>query len=284
MDKVLKENVNKILEYYPSISQIDAERLAGLRLLDDDFLKMALADQIPAAEYILKTILGKNDLSIVSIKPQHEIKNVFMHSVILDVDAEDSAGNRYDIEIQRADRGAVIQRARYNSAMVDTTMLKPSENYKNLRESYIIFITENDFLKKGLPMYHIERLIQETGELFNDGSHIIYVNGEYNGNDTIGDLMYDFRCSDPKDMKSSLLSQISLYFKNTKEGVQTMCRVFEEARNEAATEATAKATAETSLRVALDLYLSGNISKEVAIKTSLLTEDEFEQQLKKIQA
>ena len=39
----------------------------------------------------------------------------------------------------------------------------------------MIFITENDVLKSGLPIYHIDRIVQETGEPFGDEAHIIYV-------------------------------------------------------------------------------------------------------------
>ena len=53
-------------------------------------------------------------------------------------------------------------------------------------ETYIIFITSNDVLKGGLPVYTIERTIQETGELFGDKAHIVYVNGSHRGNDEVG--------------------------------------------------------------------------------------------------
>ena len=51
-------------------------------------------------------------------------------------------------------------------------------------------------MDKGLPLYHVERIIQETKERFEDGSHIIYVNGSYkNDDDPVGKLMHDFRCT-----------------------------------------------------------------------------------------
>ena len=51
-----------------------------------------------------------------------------------------------------------------------------SVTYDALTETYVIFITENDVLKSGLPIYHIDRIVQETGEPFGDEAHIIYVN------------------------------------------------------------------------------------------------------------
>ena len=40
-------------------------------------------------------------------------------------------------------------------------------------ETYVIFITENDVLKGNLPLYHIERRIEELELAFGDESHII---------------------------------------------------------------------------------------------------------------
>ena len=68
-------------------------------------------------------------------------------------------------------------------------------------ETYIIFITSNDVLKGGLPIYTIERTIQETGALFKDKAHIVYVNGSYRGNDDIGWLMHDFNCKDYREIQ-----------------------------------------------------------------------------------
>lgn len=54
--------------------------------------------------------------------------------------------------------------------------------------------------------------------LFDDGSHIIYVNGNYRGNDEIGQLMKDFHQTDPKNMHYEALAQGVKHFKETEEG------------------------------------------------------------------
>ena len=95
---------------------------------------------------------------------------------------------------------------------MDADITVPGEDAKNLPESYVIFITENDIYKKGKPLYKIDRYI-DGEELFNDEAHIIYVNGEYKGNDPIGDLMHDFHCKKADDMKSKLLAERTRYLK-----------------------------------------------------------------------
>ena len=44
-------------------------------------------------------------------------------SIELDIYAEDKEGKIYDIEVQRADSGADVHRARFHSSMLDTKML-----------------------------------------------------------------------------------------------------------------------------------------------------------------
>ena len=114
---------------------------------------------------------------------------------------------------------------------MDADITVPGEDAKNLPESYVIFITENDIYKKGKPLYKIDRYI-DGEELFNDEAHIIYVNGEYKGNDPIGDLMHDFHCKKADDMKSKLLAERTRYLKENEKGVKHMCRIMEQMAKE----------------------------------------------------
>ena len=78
-------------------------------------------------------------------------------------------------------------------------------------------------------MYHINRVIKETGADFMDGSHIIYVNGSYkNDSEPIGKLMHDFRCTNSVDMFYPQLAKQLRYFKETEGGRKIMCKAFED--------------------------------------------------------
>lgn len=70
--------------------------------------------------------------------------------------------------------------------------------------------------------------------LFDDGEHILYVNGACRGDSDIGRLMHDFNCWNPEDMKLSEMKEVTRYYKETQEGVESMCRAFEETRREGA--------------------------------------------------
>ena len=69
-----------------------------------------------------------------------------------------------------------------------------------LNETFVIFITENDVMKADLPIYHIDRVVKETGKLFKDEAHIIYVNSQIKDETKLGRLMHDFSCTNAKDM------------------------------------------------------------------------------------
>ena len=183
------------------------EEIKHFRLLDDDFFRACFQDDIEGAEFILRIIMDKPDLRVIKCNTQHDAKNLRGHSVILDVFAEDSEDRYYDIEVQRDDDQAIPKRARYHSSLMDAQLLPPSHDYSLLPHSYVIFITENDVLKKGLPIYHIERTILETGDLFDDFSHIVYVNSTYVDDSALGKLMHDFRCTNPSEMEYAFLQE-----------------------------------------------------------------------------
>lgn len=212
--------------------QEDLQRLRGFRLLDDDFLTKCFEGDSECIELVLQIVLDKPDLKVMDVHTQVFVENLLNRSVRLDVLATDSMGRKFNIEIQRADRGAGRKRARYNSSMMDANLLEKGEDFDNLPETFVIFITENDVMGKGKPLYQVERCFLETGEKFEDGSHILYVNGAYRDETPIGKLMHDFSCTDPSDMYYGVLADRVRFFKESKEGIAVMCKAMEDMRNQ----------------------------------------------------
>lgn len=175
-------------------------RIKQLRLFDDDFFTKCFKGSPECTELLLHVILEKPDLRVVEVRVQYTIKNLQGRSIRLDVFAVDSAGKRYNTEIQRDDRGVGAKRARYNSSLEDANILLAGDDTENLLENFVVFITEHDILSGNQPIYHIDRTIRETGNLFGDGSHILYVNGSWRDESPVGRLMHDFSCTNPDDM------------------------------------------------------------------------------------
>lgn len=251
----------------------DLRRIQSLRLLDDDFMNKVFEDKA-CAEFLLQIILERTDLTVQKVHSQHNLKNLQGRSVRLDILATDEAGRVYNIEVQRSDKGAGAKRARYNSSLIDANITEPGDNYENLNETYVIFITEHDVLKAGRPIYHIDRMIQETNASFGDGSHILYVNAQIKDNSALGQLMHDFACTKAEEMHYPILAKRVRYFKEEQEGVATMSRIFEEIKREAAQEAARKTAREKSIQVARRMLMMGKYSYEEISAISDLTMDE----------
>lgn len=251
----------------------DLRRIQSLRLLDDDFMNKVFEDKA-CAEFLLQIILERTDLTVQKVHSQHNLKNLQGRSVRLDILATDEAGRVYNIEVQRSDKGAGAKRARYNSSLIDANITEPGDNYEKLNETYVIFITEHDVLKAGRPIYHIDRMIQETNASFEDGSHILYVNAQIKDNTALGQLMHDFACTKAEEMHYPILAKRVRYFKEEQEGVATMSRIFEEIKREAAQEAARKTAREKSIQVARRMLMMGKYSYEEISAISDLTMDE----------
>ena len=214
--------------------QEDLAKLRGLRPIDDDFMRCIFRDNIPLAQLVLRIVTGMEDLTVIDLGTQKDLKRlVGARSICLDAYAGDSTGKKYDLEIQRSDHGAGKHRARYHSSCMDVENLDAGQDFDELPDTYTIFITEHDIFGKGKAVYRIERMNIDTQEMFNDGEHILYVNGQYRDNTDIGKLMHDFSCWDPDEMNYELLRETARYYKENPEGVEIMCRAFEETRNEA---------------------------------------------------
>ena len=147
------------------------------RLIDDTFFNVCFDNYVEGMQLLLRIFFDRNDLVVKHVVTQQSADNLYGRGVRFDVLAEDSEGKLYDCEVQRANEGAIPRRARYNSSMMDSRALAKGEDFSALPETWVIFITENDIYGEGCPLYHVERIIEELQRPFDDGAHILYVNG-----------------------------------------------------------------------------------------------------------
>ncbi len=210
----------------PSVEQKSIEKIIdNLTLFDDDLMTKVFDKNIPATELLLRVILSDSDIKVKKVKGQEFLKGADIggRELYLDILAVDGQGRKFNVEVQRNVDGSHVKRARFHSSMIDSRMLKSGKKFQKLRETYVIFICEFDKFKKGLPIYHVDRIIAETGENFGDGSHIIYVNGSYQGEDSIGSLMNDFRAKKSSSIINSELAAGVKNYKETQKGRGIMC-------------------------------------------------------------
>ena len=180
--------------------------LSKFILMDDDFMRVVLKD-IRCTEYILQTILRKPRLHVKEQVLQEDLKNLQGRSVILDCLCTDESGAVYNIELQNNRSGASPLRARYHAGMIDIHILKAGENFNRLPESYVIFICGKDVLKENRQIYHVKRIIEESGNTFPDKAQMIYINTEKSSDDELGRMIKDFYTEDPKEIRSKVLAR-----------------------------------------------------------------------------
>lgn len=234
-DRVISESYNKGGKKHwqkeknkksKTINQQSLEILKQMCLFDDTFATEVFDEYHDAAQTILEVVLKKKNVVVTDVYTQKTISNPFGRSVRLDIYAEEKDVAAYDIEIQRSNTDATIERACFNRSLMDMKMSKKGQKFKNLPSIYVIFITQNDIYGHGDPLYYWDMVLRGyENEFRSTRSQIIYVNGAYKGNDDIGKLVCDFWCSDPSQMHYDTLRNAVSHFKYSEEGVKHMCSV-----------------------------------------------------------
>ena len=233
--------------------EVRYERYKGIiknfTLMSDIFMRNVFK-QRECLEYVLQVIMEKQDLKVIEQIIQKDYKNLQGRSAIMDCVARDSEGKQFDVEIQQDNEGASPKRARYHSGLMDMNTLNPGQDFDELPESYVIFITRDDILGYDFPIYHIDRHIKEADDSFQDEAHIIYVNSRKQEDTELGRLMHDLHCKNADEMHSPVLAKRVHELKDTQKGVELMCHEMEKIYSEGMESGELKAKKETALSLA----------------------------------
>ena len=221
---LLNSNLESRYEKYKGI-------IKNFTLMSDIFMRNVFKKR-ECLEYVLQVIMEKQDLYVIDQVIQKDYKNLQGRSAVMDCVARDSTGKQFDVEIQQDNEGASPKRARYHSGLMDMNTLNPGQDFEELPESYVIFITRDDILGYGLPIYHIDRQIKELNEAFQDEAHIIYVNSRNQDDTELGRLMHDLHCKKADEMHSPILAKRVYELKETQKGVELMCHEMEKIYSE----------------------------------------------------
>lgn len=227
--------------------------IKNFTLMSDIFMRNVFKKR-ECLEYVLQVIMEKQDLHVIDQIIQKDYKNLQGRSAVMDCVARDSTGKQFDVEIQQDNEGASPKRARYHSGLMDMNTLNPGQDFEELPESYVIFITRDDILGYGLPIYHIDRQIKELEEAFQDEAHIIYVNSRKQNDTELGKLMHDLHCKKADEMHSPILAKRMYELKETQKGVELMChemeKIYSEGMESGEKRGELKAKKETALSMA----------------------------------
>mgnify|MGYP000571051888 CR=1 FL=1 len=243
--------------------------IKNFTLMSDIFMRNVFKKR-ECLEYVLQVIMEKQDLHVIDQIIQKDYKNLQGRSAVMDCVARDSAGKQFDVEIQQDNEGASPKRARYHSGLMDMNTLNPGQDFDELPESYVIFITRDDVLGYGLPIYHVNRKIEEVSENFRDEAHIIYVNSKKQDDTELGRLMHDLHCKNAGDMHSKILADRVHELKETQKGVEFMCREMEQIHSEGIESGEMQKAKETTIALAEMGLPADKIAKAVKISVDIV--------------
>ena len=202
------------------------EEARKFNLLSDVFVAVAL-DDVPACQHVLRILTGISDLVIKEITTQYRISKITSRDGILDILAEDGAGQLYNVEIQRSETLDHARRTRFYGSIVDSEFLLKGQSYEQMPEVRIYYISETDIWRNGKTVYHVRKSFEGSDLRYDDGMHVTYINAAVDDGSEIARLMQYFKTADPEDMSQGALSERVHFLKSEEGGRETMCKITE---------------------------------------------------------
>lgn len=252
-----------------------------LTLFSDRIFREVSANKDFVTE-LLRVFLDDKGLEVIELQPQKELVIYNQRGVILDCYCKLSDGKLVNIEVENnfdKDKCDHQRRVRYYSSMINVKNLSPSEDFSDLPDLYMIYLTRRDFLKQRKTVYHVERQIEETKLCVNNGYHEIYINAEVDDKSDVSEVMKIMSTPDYVNESFKTITK-------TKEE-KTMPKEVEEAfadiRNYDMAKGRAEGKAEGRIETYITLLKQGLISEEVALSNLKLSKEELENKIKELQ-
>ena len=214
-----------------------------LNPIDDIFFKK-MAEHLPFCQELLQVILSDKKLIVTKCPPQYTGTNLQGRSVILDVKCILGTGEHVNVEVQKSDNDDHQKRVRYNGAILTTNVTDPGKKFADIPDVIEIYISKFDIFSKEKTIYHVDRVIRETGDVVNNGFTEIYVNAAIDDGSDIAQLMKIFVNDNAYDEKFPETSNRKRLFKENKDGGYTMNEELEKLIAEGRAEGEAKGRAE----------------------------------------
>lgn len=212
---------NKDIAWEKAEFERKKQLVQNLNVMDDDFFQKVM-EETEVCEEMLQTILQDENLRVVESQPQKFLRNCGSRSVQMDLLCKSSDDRYFNVEVQKSDKDDHQRRVRYNGSNLDTFVTEKGVSFKDVPEVYVIYLAKFDIFHGNCAVYHIDRVVRETGEVVDNGFHEIYTNAGRDDGSRIAKLMQymvNTRGDCPEFPK---LSKRVRYFKEEQEGVKYM--------------------------------------------------------------
>ena len=142
----------------------------------DDFLFSKIMRAPEIAKGVVQNLLGIKVKKIEFVTSQYSIEELYNGKGIrLDAYLEDE-DKIIDIEMQTVIKKDEGLRMRYYQSMMDIDHLNRGESFRNLKESYVVFICLDDPFGDGKPIYNFVTKELDGNRILNDRIHKVIYN------------------------------------------------------------------------------------------------------------
>lgn len=143
----------------------------------------------------LSIILGQ-DIRLISppqTEKEHRVSTL-AKSIRMDVFSVSEEGIVYDMEAQGTYQADLQKRSRYYQSLMDSSLLEPgAESYNQLKDSYIIVITNYDIFGLGKYCYTFTAVCKEYSQLsLADGAVRIFLNTRGRNDNEVSSELIEF--------------------------------------------------------------------------------------------
>ena len=259
--------------------QLEVESLVAQLRAIDDIMFRKLCENIAFVEEILRVILEDDKITVVEVIPQDSIQNLRGRSVILDAYCKLGNGSYCNVEVQRSDNDNHFRRVRYHAACITANVVDPGEQFEQVDDLVVVYISEFDPFDEGRTVYHVRNMVEETGRAVLDGLREIYVNTKYNDGSEIAELMQCLLEPVVTNPKFPALAQELQAEKGNVRGDESMCKLVEEYAQKRAKEygekQKAEGKAEGVLETLVSLVKEKSLDPVDAARKANMSESEF---------
>ena len=164
-------------------------------------------------EEFLRLILNDDniefDSSAVNIIPADITPDGLM---IIEFSAYTRDGTLICFITDRYDAQELLYKMRWYEDYKTMQYVKEEADYNLIPDMIFVALMEKDSFGEKEAIYEMVSRIKETDEVLDDGLKILFVNGEYKGNDLLGNYIHDFMCDDVDDMKVDSIKEALKFF------------------------------------------------------------------------
>ena len=253
--------------------------------ISSDFIFKLVFNHKQLAKKLIEKILGISITTLTVMQSEKFVLNGKKDgkAVRLDIFAKDDEGRGYDIEMQSSNdpNDPLPLRARYYVSMLDQEAINKGEHYRELKQTFVIFICNFALFGGKRRMYTFNfRCNEDTSIKLNDNSTIVFLCSKGKSNSGVDKDIVSFLdyISDDSQIKSDFVKEIDERVSqlNQNPDEQGGINMYEWAFQERSDRARAEGRAEGQVELIINM-IKENVPFELIAKCSKLTVEKVRQ-------